>query len=504
QELVTSDSTRFDWLPDMLMAGKAVMAGKQRFGALSIGLPTAPAQAQITFVRTQGVVAALVASVLGVLLALAISQSIAGPLREMTAMTQRVSQGDLSQHIHSRGGGELESLAGAFNLMIDQLRQTIESLRQTAEEVRKSEARSRAMIDALPDAIFRISGQGVYLDAKVPAGRSLVGTELDLIGKNIRDVLPTDVAVQRLDYIRRALQTDTLQVYEYRLTDSNGLHDMEARVVVSGENEVLIVNRDVTDRKQAEAALKAAKEAAEAANRAKSAFLASMSHELRTPLNAILGFTGVLKAGMLKDALPLSSNQIDRLEKIENNGRHLRDLINDVLDLAKVEAGRMTVTLTEAHPRTFLNETVESMRSLATNKSLMLDLDFDPDVPEVLLCDVRMVQQIVTNLIGNAIKFTRTGGVWVTVTSSSRVTWQIAVRDTGIGIPDEALKFIFESFRQVDQGYQREFEGTGLGLALVKSMTELMQGTVSVQTKVGEGSLFTVTLPLHVGVSVRN
>ncbi len=392
-QLVNSDVTVFDWQDDMVLAGKSVMAGKQRFGALSIGLPTASLDAQISEVRTQGIVTAILAGLFGFLLTLIVSRSIVRPVRSLTEVSRRVSAGDLTQQVPIREdapeGDELDVLARAFNGMISKLRQNIDSLNQQAEELRKSEL-----------------------------------------------------------------------------------------------------------------ALRAAKDAAESANTAKSAFLANMSHELRTPLNAILGFAGVLKAGMLKDALPLSPTQLDRLNTIESNGQHLRNLINDILDIARVEAGRMTVTLTETHTREFMADIVKSMASLATNKGLSLTLAVAPEVPEVLLCDARKIQQIVTNLIGNAVKFSSQGGVQVIVSAPEAKTWQIAVRDTGIGIPPDALTYIFDNFRQVDQSYQRQYEGSGLGLALVKSMTDLLHGTVSVESKMGEGSTFTVKFPIQIGDAI--
>lgn len=233
--------------------------------------------------------------------------------------------------------------------------------------------------------------------------------------------------------------------------------------------------------------------------RAKSSFLANMSHELRTPLNAILGFTGILSSGMVKGGAKLEPPQVELLHRIESNGKRLRDVINDILDLAKIESGHITITATEVRPRLFLEDTIGTLKSLAMNKGIELALIVDPSAPEVVLTDVRKVHQIVVNLVGNAVKFTHQGGVYVEV-SGAGGAWRVAVRDTGIGIPPEALKNIFEKFRQVDETDRREYEGTGLGLAIVKNLADALQGSVHVSSVPQKGSTFSVTLPLRLEV----
>jgi signal transduction histidine kinase len=245
--------------------------------------------------------------------------------------------------------------------------------------------------------------------------------------------------------------------------------------------------------------LVAARDQALESARAKSSFLANMSHELRTPLNAILGFTGILSSGMVKGGAKLEPPQVELLHRIESNGKRLRDVINDILDLAKIESGHITITSTEARPRLFLEETIGTVKSLAMNKGIALELIIEKSAPEVVLTDVRKVHQIVVNLIGNAVKFTHKGGVYVEV-SGAGGAWRIAVRDTGIGIPPEALKNIFEKFRQVDETDRREYEGTGLGLAIVKNLADALQGSVHVSSVPQQGSTFSVTLPLRLEV----
>src|SRR5262249_41248593 len=150
------------------------------------------------------------------------------------------------------GGDELAALARSFNSMIGQLRGTIETLKQRAEELRKSEAKNRALIDALPDNLFRIARDGTYLDAKIPDGISVIGTPQDLIGKRMRDVLPKEVAEQRMHYLEQALKTRQIQIFEYELTVNNAPQDYEARMVVSGDSEVLAIMRNITQRKRQE------------------------------------------------------------------------------------------------------------------------------------------------------------------------------------------------------------------------------------------------------------
>jgi protein-histidine pros-kinase len=243
--------------------------------------------------------------------------------------------------------------------------------------------------------------------------------------------------------------------------------------------------RDITERKRFEQSL-------QHANRMKSEFLANMSHELRTPLNAIIGFSEFLVDGK---AGKLAPKQVEYLTDVLNSGRHLLQLINDVLDLSKVEAGRM-----ELHPETFsVSKAIEEVCSvivpLAQKKDINIEKKVDPEVDSVTL-DLQKFKQILYNLLSNAVKFSHDQGkVEVFVLPHERAHLQLRVKDTGIGIRTEDFGKLFVEFQQLDSGAARHYQGTGLGLALTKKMVEFQQGSISVESKVGEGSTFTVVLP---------
>ncbi len=227
------------------------------------------------------------------------------------------------------------------------------------------------------------------------------------------------------------------------------------------------------------------------ASRLKSEFLATMSHELRTPMNSILGFSQVLLRGRRH---PLPDQQKQMVERILNNGKQLLALIDDILDLSKIEAGHSELKLEEFEVDLLVSATCEELRVFAQKKNLTLQFSSTLDNPLVVGDRLRL-RQVVTNLVSNAIKFTNSGGVEVTLLSSASDCVEISVKDTGIGIPQEQLNHIFEAFRQGDQTTTREYSGTGLGLALSNSLVRLMQGTISVESQLNEGSTFSIHIP---------
>lgn len=228
----------------------------------------------------------------------------------------------------------------------------------------------------------------------------------------------------------------------------------------------------------------------ERANRMKSAFLAMMSHELRTPLNAIIGFTRIV---LRKTEELIPTRQAENLRTVERSAKNLLTIINDLLDISKVEAGRLEIFIAAVHVTELVREVVDELMPLATGKGLFVETVVHGE-PFVVQSDAQRLRQVVTNLLSNAIKFTRVGSVSVHIAFSG-VDLCLDVVDTGIGMPEEELSRIFEPFHQVESGRAREAGGTGLGLAIAKELTTLLGGTISVESRVGEGTTFHLLFP---------
>ncbi|NDJ35185.1 MAG: hypothetical protein GYB64_11005 [Chloroflexi bacterium] len=295
-------------------------------------------------------------------------------------------------------------------------------------------------------------------------------------------------------YIAPALMLDTSLFAGSFIVTVSTLIVVAAAIRERHEQHILAQS---TELHQTNRLLAQAQQEALEANRLKSQFLAAMSHELRTPLNAILGYSQLIKEGMTGD---LNALQQDNMERIFNNGQSLLALIDDILDLSKIEAGHMELIERRVALRPWAQRVERQVKGLAEGKALAFTVRVDPAMPDEIIADPDRLRQIALNLLSNAIKFTHQGDVSMQVDRiDDGCRWALTVTDTGIGIPQDALPFIFDQFRQVDASSQREYKGTGLGLAIVRQLVEMMQGTIEVTSVVNKGTIFVITLPLKTG-----
>ena len=423
---------------------------------------------------------------------------------------------------------------------LQQLNKYLETkIEERTAALQEREARYRALIEVIPDLMIRIHADGTILDVVMGGGVKLFNQSKTGIGRQIYDSFPLEQAQQRMFYVQRALQTREFQIYEYRLMIDEELRAEEARIVAINNEEVLVIVRDITDRKQAEIQLQQTNEALARATRLKDEFLANMSHELRTPLNAILGMAEGLQEEIFGG---LNERQLKALETIESSGTHLLALINDILDVAKIESGQIQLHYAATTVASLCESSLAFITQQALKKGIQIETRIPANLPD-LLVDERRIRQVLINLLTNAVKFTPEGGhVTLAVIRPQPVmtldarnaaiesclesisgelehdqidhhvkTWtddriqrhgsrescylRIAVMDTGIGIAPENIEKLFQPFIQIDSALNRKYDGTGLGLALVKRIVELHGGQVGVTSEVGVGSCFTVDLP---------
>jgi len=390
-----------------------------------------------------------------------------------------------------------EDLAGRtdrLTALTSELESFIAALEAANKRLHSSEARYRGLVNAQGDAILRRTPDGRLTYANEGFCR-MFGLKADeVIGTVFRVELHPDFAPSsgpRLSGDRASHDQNirTVDGYRWIAWEDYAIRDMGGRLM-----EIQSVGRDITERKVLEGALTEARDRAQSANHAKSHFLATMSHEIRTPMNGVLGMARLLLE------TPLAPDQKTYAEAIRQSGLSLLSLIEDLLDFSKIESGALTLERGEISLRPLIEGVAELLATRAHGKKIDLVAAVANEVPETMPGDTIRLRQVLTNLVGNAIKFTETGGVLVSAEierEDGAAFLRLAVQDTGIGVPTEKQAAIFEEFVQADSSHARRFEGSGLGLAISRRLVEAMGGEIGMSDTVSQGSIFWVRLPLH-------
>ncbi len=372
-------------------------------------------------------------------------------------------------------------------------------------ELGRERDRLKTIIDNVPDLIFLKDRHGRFINVNQAFLNSLKVDSIDeVIGKTDFDFWPPEMASNYVADDQMAMREGRPLIDQQEMTcdaDGNEIWLLTSKVPLfddAGEVTGLVgIARDITKSIETNQQLSAAKDAADEANRAKSDFLANMSHEIRTPMNAIIGMTELLQDTQLEQA------QHDYLEMIQGSGESLLRVINDILDFSKIEAGKLELDPVGFGLRRSIGGTMKSLAMRAHSKELELAFRVQNEVPEALCGDIGRLRQVIINLVGNAIKFTQEGEVFVDIGLSQRtedeVTLLIRVCDTGIGMSEEACEKVFAEFQQADTSTTRRYGGTGLGLTISSRLVEMMGGTIGVRSTPNQGSEFYFTVDVSIG-----
>ncbi|MBU0462119.1 MAG: PAS domain S-box protein [Proteobacteria bacterium] len=480
------------------------------------------------YLLSLGISAAIIISLALMLL----SRRLMKPLQSLVQGAERIGKGDLDTEIFIKTQDEFANLAKEFNRMAARLKETLTALKHSEEYF-------RALIENATDIVIITDSKGKFIYAS-PSIKSVLGYDPDdMIGKNSFDFIHPDEKDMVRNRFKKIVRDGVgMKITEYRVKHHDGywctLESTSGNLLTHPAVKGFVINsRNISKQKLAQEALikshqelehrveertmelfllnqtlnnelleqKIKKAELEKANQAKNEFFANISHEIRTPLNSIIGFSEILST-MITD-----SQENSYLNAITTAGQNLLYLINDILDLSKMEAGKLEINKTIVNISSIIDDICQLFQARIEKKSLVFIKDLDDKLPSYLLVDDIRIKQILVNLIDNAVKFTNHGHVKLRIqqiktykdTNNLKVTRKIdlaiSMEDTGIGIPENKLNIIFDSFQQTSSNISRRYGGSGLGLSICKHLVELMGGQINVQSIEGQGSIFNLVLP---------
>jgi len=467
-------------LGDSMIAASAPLNDLDRSDSLLVRVETA----RRVYAEGQQGVAYFIAAfliagmVFGAILLILLERVVLARLTQLsTSVSQVGTQADLSLRVPVDGNDELGQLADAFNQTLSTLEAAETERIQLYREARESEQKYRAILNAIPDAILRISRNGICLDFRVSQGNKLSMTPEQIVGKTVQEIAQPAVAQQTMACIERALQTGDVQLFEFQSLRFGEPLDYEARIVVTGTDEVQAIFRDITERKKID--------------RMKNEFIATVSHELRTPLTSLRGALGLINGGVIGE-LPVQAKEL--IDVAYKNSERLVLLVNAILDTEKIEAARLDCVRQPLELLPVLEQALELNRPYGAQFGVTFTLG--QIAPGVWVeGDADRLIQVLSNLLSNAAKFSPPNGEVMLALTCHDQAVRVSVTDHGPGVPESFRSRIFTKFAQADASDARRRGGTGLGLSICRAIIEQLGGTIDYETSATTGTTFYFDLP---------